>query len=58
MQLDSTYMSIVLVLGFSQRNIKTGYTSEMFQEWEHLSKVIRQGMHQHCLKIGNGSAMS
>ena len=29
----------------------------MFQDWEHLSNILRQGIHQQCSKMGNSTAM-
>ena len=44
-------------LGTAQQCNMTRYTSEMFQDWEHLSNVIRQGTHHECFKIGISLAM-
>ena len=30
----------------------------MFQDWEHISDIGRQGIHQQCFAIGNNTAMS
>ena len=36
---------------------KTGNTTAIFQDWELFSNVIKERIHQHCFKVGNGSAM-
>ena len=39
------FSSQVITVGTAQQCIMTSYTSAMFQDWEHLSNVIRQGIH-------------
>ena len=44
-------------LGTAQQCKMTRYTSAMFQDWKHLSNVIRHGIQNDCFKIRNSSAM-
>ena len=43
--------------GTAEQCKKTGNTTAMFQDWEHLGNVLRQGIRRQCYKIRNSSAM-
>ena len=53
------YISNVLGLGKAEQcKSRAVYMSAMLQDSEHLGKVMKQGTHQQCFKIGKSSAMS
>ena len=54
---DKIRLINVLGLAAAQQCNMTRSRSAKIQDWEHLSNVIRQGIHQECFKNGFSSAM-